>query len=215
MKNAKLDSPTLAEEHRLQSRGYRNIAGIDEAGRGALAGPVVAAAVILPPDIETPWVNDVRDSKQLSAARREKLYRCILDDAAAVAIGMADHKLIASHNILGATRLAMRLSVAKLEISPDYLLIDYVKLPEIDLPQRGITRGDATCLSIACASIVAKVSRDRLMRRLDAIFPQYGLAAHKGYGTAAHLERLREHGPCRIHRLGFRPVAELGLPRLL
>jgi ribonuclease HII len=215
MKNGKQDSPTLDEERRLQSRGYRFIAGIDEAGRGALAGPVVAAAVILPPDIASPWLDKVRDSKQLSAARREELYRHILSDAATVACGMASHKVIARHNILGATRLAMRLSVTKLEILPDYLLIDYVKLPIINLPQQGITRGDATCLSIACASIVAKVTRDRLMQRLDAIFPQYGLAGHKGYGTAAHIECLREHGPCRIHRLGFRPVAELEIPRLL
>jgi len=207
--------PTFREEERLQRQGYRLVAGLDEAGRGALAGPVMAAAVILPPGLKAAWLERVRDSKQLSAARREELYECIMSTAVGVATGVVSHKIIARVNILGATRLAMGRAVARLAVPPEYLLIDHIKLPDISLPQRGITHGDAICLSIACASIIAKVTRDRIMARLDVIFPGYGLSRHKGYGTRRHLEALQELGPCRIHRRSFRPVAELGLPRLL
>lgn len=206
--------PTLAEEERLHRQGRRFIAGIDEAGRGALAGPVVAAAVILPPDLTASWRERVRDSKQLNAARREELYNRITETAVAWGVGTASHKVIARVNILEATRLAMGRAVAGLSVPPDYLLIDHIKLPDISLPQRGITRGDASCLSIACAAIIAKVTRDRIMVKLDGIFPGYGLSRHKGYGTRRHLEALQELGASRIHRRSFRPVAELELPRL-
>ena len=209
------NAPTFREDERLYRQGYLLVAGLDEAGRGALAGPVVAAAVILPPDLQAAWLERVRDSKQLDAARREELYGCIMATAVAWGVGTASHKVIARINILGATRVAMGRAVATLAVPPDYLLIDHIKLPDISLPQRGITRGDSSCLSIACAAIVAKVTRDRIMARLEAIFPGYGLSRHKGYGTRRHLGALQELGPSRLHRRSFRPVAELGLPRLL
>jgi len=207
--------PDLSAETELHSLGYRRVAGIDEAGRGALAGPVVAAAVILPPVIPGDWLDGVRDSKVLTRRQRERLFVEINDRALAIGVGMAHHGVIERRNILGATRLAMRRAVNNLTAAPEFLLIDYLHLPEVDLPQRGITRGDAVCLSIACASIVAKVTRDNVMSRFDTRYPGYGLAAHKGYGTRRHLESLRRLGPCRIHRRGFAPVRVLLEPRLL
>ena len=207
--------PDLSAETELLSQGYERIAGIDEAGRGALAGPVVAAAVILPPVIRSDWLDGVRDSKVLNRRQRERLFVEINDHALAVSVGMAHHGVIAARNIIGATRLAMRRAVNDLTATPEFLLIDYLRLPEIDLPQRGITHGDAVCLSIACASIVAKVTRDNVMSKFDACYPGYGLAAHKGYGTRRHLECLRRLGPCPIHRRSFTPVRVLLEPRLL
>ena len=207
--------PDLSAETELFSLGYRRVAGIDEAGRGALAGPVVAAAVILPPSPLGDWLDGVRDSKVLNRRQRERLYVEITTHALAVGVGMAHHGAIETHNIVGATRLAMRRAINNLDAAPEFLLIDHLRLPEVALPQRGITHGDALCLSIACASIVAKVTRDVVMSRFDERYPGYGLAAHKGYGTRQHLECLRRLGPCQIHRRSFAPVRKLLLPTLL
>ena len=198
--------PSLAEEVELMAQGYQLIAGIDEAGRGALAGPVVAAAVILPCRIDAPWLNQVKDSKQLSPARREFLFDYIREVAMAVGVGMVQREVIDDQGIVKATRLAMKLAIDQLSPSPESLLIDHVHLPEVSLPQKGITNGDELCLSIACASIVAKVSRDRLMFELDGIYPGYGLAGHKGYGTREHFSCLYRLGPSPIHRQSFQPV---------
>lgn len=201
--------PSLVEEVKLRAQGYQLIAGIDEVGRGALAGPVLAAAVILPCQIDTPWLNQVRDSKQLSPAKRQLLFGHIREVAISVGIGMVRHEVIDDQGIAKATRLAMKLAVDQLSPPPESLLIDYIRLPEVPLPQKGITNGDELCLSIACASIMAKVTRDRLMVELDSIYPGYGLAKHKGYGTKQHLSCLRRLGPSPIHRQSFRPVKDM------
>ncbi|MBN1368053.1 MAG: ribonuclease HII [Dehalococcoidales bacterium] len=200
---------SMAEEKALRLKGYSYIAGIDEVGRGPLAGPVVAAAIIVPARIKrAPWLNNIRDSKLLSAAQRERLYDQIQDMAVSFGVGTISSYTIDIQGIAKATRLAMKQAVEQLSPQPDYLLIDYVKLPEVTLPQKGIVDGDALCFSIACASIIAKVTRDRLMIELDAVYPGYGMANHKGYGTREHLECLHRLGPCPIHRHSFRPVKE-------
>jgi ribonuclease HII len=201
--------PSFAEEEMLAAQGYQHIAGIDEVGRGALAGPVVAAAVILPRHIDAPWFTEVRDSKQLTPAKRELLFHRIHEIAISVGVGLTPHNLIDAHGIIKATRLAMKLAVDQLSPPPQSLLIDYMRLPEVRLPQKGITDGDNLCMSIACASIIAKVARDKLMVEFDRIYPGYGLAQHKGYGTKEHLACLSRLGPCPIHRQSFRPVREI------
>jgi ribonuclease HII len=201
-----MQMPSLAEEMKLRAQGYQLIAGIDEVGRGALAGPVVAAAVILPFPSDIHWLNQVKDSKKLSAARRQILFGCIGEIAVAVGVGTVCHEVIDGRGILKATRLAMKSAVDKLLPAPESLLIDYICLPEVPLPQKGITNGDELCLSIACASIVAKVTRDRLMVEYDSIYPGYGLANHKGYGTRTHLTNLHRLGPSPIHRRSFQPI---------
>jgi ribonuclease HII len=201
--------PSFAEEEMLAAQGYQRIAGIDEVGRGALAGPVVAAAVILPRQINAPWFSEVRDSKQLTPARRELLFHRIHEIAISIGIGLIPHNLIDAQGIIKATRLAMKLAVEQLSPPAESLLIDYMRLPEVSLPQKGITNGDNLCFSIACASIIAKVARDRLMVEFDEIYPGYGLAQHKGYGTRQHLACLYRLGPCPIHRQSFRPVREI------
>jgi len=198
--------PTFQEEEALQHRGYHLIAGIDEAGRGALAGPVVAAAVMLPADYKAPWLSRVRDSKLLSPGQREILYREIRAASLSTGVGVIAPDIIDAQNILKATRLAMEAAVAALRPVPQWLLIDYLRLPAIKLPQTGIPHGDTLCLSIACASIVAKVTRDHLMVELDTAYPGYSLSRHKGYGTRIHLECLHRLGPCPIHRRTFQPV---------
>ncbi len=202
-------TPSFAEEKRLEGQGYQLIAGIDEVGRGALAGPVVAAAVILPCHIDAPWLNQVKDSKQLSQAKREFLFHHIHELATAIGIGMAQPEVIDTQGIIKATRLAMKLAVDQLSPPPESLLIDYMLLPEVKLPQKGIKNGDNLCFSIACASIVAKVTRDQLMIELDRIYPGYGLAHHKGYGTKEHLSCLHRLGPSPIHRQSFKPVKDI------
>ncbi len=195
----------------LLRQGYCFIAGLDEAGRGCLAGPVVAAAVMLPLEREdcTSLFTGVCDSKQIPQVVRESLYEVIRQHAVAVAVGIGSVELIDERNILQATKLAMRDALAHLSPQPQALLLDALLLPGVTLPQRSIIKGDALCLSIAAASIVAKVTRDRLMLQLHEQYPLYGFAQHKGYGTEAHLAALRAHGACPMHRQSFAPVREL------
>ncbi len=201
--------PSFAEEEMFIAQGYQRIAGIDEVGRGAIAGPVVAAAVVLPCQIDVPWLSEVRDSKLLTPARRELLFHRIHEVAISIGIGLTPHDLVDAHGIVKATRLAMKMAVEQLSPPAESLLIDYMRLPEVRLPQKGITNGDNLCFSIACASIVAKVARDRLMVEFDKVYPGYGLAQHKGYGTRQHIASLYRLGPCPIHRQSFRPVKYL------
>jgi ribonuclease HII len=201
--------PNLDEEDKLKSQGYELIAGIDEVGRGALAGPVVASAVILPYPANLPWFGLVRDSKELNSKKRESLFDLINKEAIAVGIGIVPTQVIDSMNIFKATKLAMMQAVEKLSIQPSFLLIDRLGLSQCPIPQRGITRGDKLCLSIACASIIAKVTRDRIMEELDIIYPGYGFAQHKGYGTRKHIFCLQKLGPSPIHRLYFAPVRNI------
>jgi ribonuclease HII len=198
--------PTFDEETALARQGYRLIAGVDEVGRGPLAGPLIAAAVILPHDLDNPWLSLVRDSKLLTKRMRERLYEHIKVSAIAIGIGSSPHKVIDVVGIPKATELAMYTAVANLHLRPDFLLIDHVSLPTVVIPQLSITRGDNHSISIACASIIAKVTRDRLMVEMDKVHPGYGFASHKGYATKEHLESLRRMGACPIHRKRFTPV---------
>jgi len=202
------EPPSLNEENGLSARGYRLIAGVDEAGRGALAGPVVAAAVILPQSANFPWLKSVRDSKEVPPARRESLFDLIKQEAVAVSVGIIAPQTIDVIGILNATKIAMCHAVTQLSHPPDFLLIDYVRLPQLRISQKSIIRGDQLCLSISCASIIAKVTRDRIMVELDQLHPGYGLARHKGYGTKHHITCLHQHGPSPIHRHSFAPVRE-------
>jgi ribonuclease HII len=201
--------PSFIEEEQLAAEGYRLIAGVDEAGRGALAGPVVAAAVILPSSVDAAQLDGVKDSKLISPAKRERLFHHIYELAISVGVGMAPHSLVDSLGIIRATRIAMKQAIEQLSPYPESLLIDYLRLPELKLPQKGITHGDNLCFSIACASIIAKVARDRIMVELDRDYPGYGLAQHKGYGTRQHVACLLRLGACPIHRRSFRPVMEI------
>jgi ribonuclease HII len=202
------EPPTLMRENALSSEGYKLIAGIDEVGRGALAGPVVAAAVVLPQSADYARLKDVRDSKEISPVRRDSLYGLIIDEALAIGIGIMSSQTIDSVNILNATKLAMQQAIKQLACLPDFLLIDGMTIPRLNIRQEGIVKGDKLCLSIACASVVAKVTRDRIMVDLDAVYPNYGLASHKGYCTRHHLDCLKQHGPSPIHRFSFAPVKE-------
>jgi ribonuclease HII len=209
VKKTKSDPPSLVEENGLSAEGYRLIAGVDEAGRGALAGPVVAAAVILPPSPAFRWLESVRDSKELPAAKREFLFDLIKQDAIAVSVGIIAPQTIDVIGILNATKIAMCHAVEQLAIPPDFLLIDFLCLTQLRISQKGIVRGDKLCISIACASIIAKVTRDRIMVELDQLHPGYGLADHKGYGTRKHVYCLCQNGPSPIHRHSFAPVREV------
>jgi ribonuclease HII len=195
-------------ERDVRSRGYRHIAGIDEAGRGPLAGPVIAAAVILPPDYEDPEIND---SKKLSPGQRERLYDVIQRDAVAIGIGLVEASEIDAVNILQATLIAMKEATLTLSSRPDYLLIDGRNRISVTMPQETIIHGDGLSISIASASIVAKVSRDRIMEMYHRQFPQYNFFRNKGYGTREHREAIVRYGRCKIHRNSFR-VAEIDDP---
>jgi len=202
--------PDLAFESALLTRGLQRIAGVDEAGRGPLAGPVAAAAVILPRGFSCPGLDD---SKKISAAKRELLYDRLTGDPRIVwAVATAEREEIVRLNILRATHLAMRRAVEALHPQPEHCLIDGLPVRGFPFPHDAIVKGDGLSLSIAAASIIAKVTRDRLMREIDREFPQFGFAKHQGYGTKAHLEALRIHGPCCHHRRSFQPVAQLALP---
>lgn len=192
-------------EDRASSQGYRSVAGVDEAGRGPLAGPVVAAAVILPRDLGIPGIDD---SKKLTLPMRESLYERICSEAVSVGVGISDHSAVDRMNILQATLRAMEEAVGNLMIPADCLLIDGISATALPLPQRTIKKGDSLSISIAAASIIAKVTRDRLMLQYDRLYPGYGFAGHKGYGSALHLEAIASLGPSPIHRLTFRGVRE-------
>ena len=185
-------------ERKYESEGY--VCGIDEVGRGPLAGPVVACACILPKDCNILYIND---SKKLSKKKREELYDIIMKEAVAVGIGYNSPERIDEINILQATIEAMREAISKLSVTPDILLNDAVTIPGVDIKQVPIIKGDAKSISIGAASIVAKVTRDRLMEDYDKLFPEYGFASNMGYGTAVHIKALKELGPCPIHRQSF------------
>ena len=194
-----------AFDARIRAEGYRLVAGVDEAGRGPLAGPVVAAAVILPDGVDLPGVTD---SKKLSAARREALFPLIRERALAVGVGISAPAVIEGINILQATLAAMRQAIDELDPAPDFLLVDGISAVPHSIPQKTLKKGDSRSLSIAAASIIAKVSRDRLMEEYDRRYPGYGFAAHKGYGSADHLAAIAALGPSPIHRVTFRGVRE-------
>lgn len=192
-------------ERLAYQEGAEYVAGLDEAGRGCLAGPVVAAAVILPRE----WtLAEINDSKQLSPSQRDKLFPLIRQQALSFGVGIIPETTIDKVNILQATYLAMEQAIDALDITPQYLLLDAVTLQKIPIRQRGIKKGDSLSISIAAASIIAKVTRDRLMLDYDKQYPQYGFAGHKGYGTKQHREAIATHGPCPIHRKTFRGVKE-------
>lgn len=195
-----------AYEHQAAAEGYDWVAGVDEAGRGPLAGPVAAAAVILPHDLYLPKIND---SKKLSAKIREELFKEIQDKAIAVGTALVDAQTIDRVNIYQATINGMYESIFMLKPEPGKVLIDAVQLDNLPMASESIIKGDAKSASIAAASIIAKVTRDRLMDAYDKQYPEYGFAQHKGYGTAQHIEALKKYGPCPIHRVSFEPVRSL------
>lgn len=189
-----------APELLLYSKGYKLIAGMDEVGRGPLAGPVVTACVILPKDF---YALGIDDSKKVSENKREELYNIIIEKCVCYSIGMVEPEVIDEINILQATKLAMKKAFDNMQIKPDYLMIDAMSLPELDVVQEGIIKGDGKRLSIAAASILAKVTRDRLMREYDLKYPGYGFSSNKGYGTKEHYKGLETEGITEIHRLSF------------
>lgn len=190
----------LMKEFEYTYEACTYLCGIDEAGRGPLAGPVAAGAVILPKDCQILYLND---SKKLSEKKRELLFDEIREKAVSFGVGIVGPGRVDEINILQATYEAMRLALAQLSVTPDLLLNDAVTIPGVELPQISIIKGDAKSVSIAAASILAKVTRDRMMIEYDALFPEYGFAKHKGYGTAQHIQALKEYGPCPIHRASF------------
>lgn len=196
----------MRHERELRMAGFQRVAGIDEVGRGCLAGPVVAAAVILP---ERHRIKGIRDSKVLPRPRREELYELILDRAEGVGVGCVEVEVIDRINILQATKLAMREALERLPQPPDHLLIDALSLRDVELPQRPIIDGDAISASIAAASIVAKVTRDRICDEFDRRYPAYGFARNKGYGTRRHVDALVSDGPCAWHRRSFAPIRHI------
>ncbi len=193
--------------------GYSYVAGIDEVGRGPLAGPVVAGVVILPPHPSGEWLRGIRDSKAMTAAQRERSYDAIVENAWAAATGQASSSEIDDNGIVAATALAMTRALDSLALMPQYLLIDAFPLPNVDIPQKAIVKGDALSLSIAAASVVAKVTRDRIMKKIDLVYPEYGFASHKGYGSAEHIRMIETLGPCPAHRYSFSPIRNSGHTR--
>jgi ribonuclease HII len=200
--------PHLRKELALREQGFFFIAGVDEAGRGAWAGPVVAAAVILP--LDKPGLAEhlagLDDSKRLTAAEREQFFEMIQQTALAVGVGLAPAELVDEVNVLEATRQAMQQALADLSLPPDYLLLDHVRLPAVNLPQDAFPKADQISLSVAAASIIAKVTRDRLMIQASQQYPGYAFDRHKGYGTSTHRAALAIYGPCSLHRLSYEPV---------
>lgn len=199
-------APDYNEESSLIDKGYSLIAGLDEVGRGTLAGPVVAGVVILPVNPEYPWVKDIRDSKMLTPKRRERILKDMEKDCLAIQTGSASAAEIDQEGIVKATSLAMKRALKSLPLEPQYLLLDAFPIPEVHIPQKAIVKGDVHCLSIAAASIAAKVFRDKIMVEKDKTYPGYGFASNKGYGTKEHLDRLSKVGPCDIHRYSFAPI---------
>ncbi len=206
------DLPTFAAESIAWQRGFRLIAGVDEVGRGPLAGPVAAGAVVLPVDARLVWLDRVRDSKQLTPASRKTIAPLIQREAVATSVAFVSVAGVDRLGIAEATRLAMLQAVNELSCRPDHLLIDAFRIGACSLPQTPIIGGDARSLSIACASIIAKVARDRLMEEQEALYPGYGFHSNKGYGSRAHLEALQRLGPCDLHRRSFAPVRDMLIP---
>lgn len=199
----------LDQEKRIFNQGYKLIAGIDEAGRGPLAGPVVAACVVLNPNfkVDPDKMGLIKDSKKLTAKKREELFKVIEECFPEIGVGICDNKTIDKINILQATFLAMKKALGELKQKPDFVLVDGgFKIPNYSVEQESVVRGDDLVFSIAAASIIAKVTRDRLMEKIHEQYPQYGFDKHKGYGTKIHLESLKKYGPCPIHRFSFGPV---------
>lgn len=192
-------------EEKLYDEGFHLICGVDEAGRGPLAGPLVVAACILPPFLRIEGIND---SKQLSAKKRKELYKVIVKNALAYKIVFVTEEDVDSLNIYQATKKGMLMAIAGLKHKPDYALIDAMPLGELEIPQNSIIHGDARCASVAAASILAKVTRDEYMEKMDIKYPNYGFKKHKGYGTKAHMQALEKYGPCKIHRKSFAPVSK-------
>lgn len=201
------------EETALQGLGYSYVAGIDEVGRGPLAGPVMAGVVVFPPGLRGRWLRSVRDSKVLTAKQREDILPRIRDTAIVAEVGSSSAAEVDEIGIVPATRLAIERALNSIPLLPQYLLLDALDLPAVKIPQKSIIDGDAKCVSIAAASIVAKVERDRLMAEADEQYPGYAFASNKGYGTAQHLRELRERGPCEIHRFTFAPVRDFAAAR--
>lgn len=188
-------------ERNLYSTGIKNIVGIDEAGRGPLAGPVVVGAVIMKPES---LIEGVNDSKKISEKKREKLYEQIIEEAIAWSVGIVDQKEIDEINILNATKKALKMAITNLQVKPERIVVDALEhIDTCGIPYTSIIKGDAKVYSISAASIIAKVTRDRMMREYDEIYPEYGFAGHKGYGTAKHIQALKEFGPCALHRRSF------------
>lgn len=189
------------EENKLYSNQIQYICGIDEAGRGPLAGPVVVGAVILPKDS---FIEGINDSKKISEKKREKIYEQIIDEAIAYGVGIVDQKIIDEINILNATKLALKKAIEGLKIRPDIILVDALNnMDTCGIPYKSIIKGDAKNYCIAAASIIAKVTRDRIMQEWNEVYPEYGFISHKGYGTALHIKAIKENGPCAIHRKTF------------
>ncbi len=202
--------PDFLYEDGLVSRGFVKVAGVDEAGRGPLAGPVAAAAVILPRTFSCPLLDD---SKKLSKKKRDALYDEITGNPEVIwAVAMVEADEIDRINILRATHRAMGLALDALKVRPDIALIDGLRVKELSLPHEALVKGDGLSCSIAAASVIAKVTRDRIMEMIGAEFPLYGFERHQGYGTREHLEAIKNHGPCRYHRWSFQPISQLSLP---
>ena len=214
MRNPQTSRPDLQKEIALLEQGYRFVAGLDEAGRGAWAGPVVAAAVLLPlnhPDLRGTLAG-LNDSKKLNPKIRDRFFALIQETALATAVGMASAAMVDQINVVEATRRAMHQAVERLDIAPDYLLIDHLTLPALNVPQSAFPKADSISLSVAAASIIAKVSRDRLMVQHHRAYPGYAFDRHKGYGTRAHQAALEAHGPTPLHRMTFAPLQALDQP---
>ena len=189
------------EENELRKKGFKTICGIDEAGRGPLAGPVVVASVILP---ENSMIEGVNDSKKVSEKRREEIYEKIIEEAISYGVGIIEQDEIDEINILNATKKGLTISLKQLKVKPDLILVDALEhIDTLGIPYESIIKGDAKCYSIAAASIIAKVTRDRIMREWDKVYPEYGFAKHKGYGTANHISAIREYGLTPLHRKTF------------
>lgn len=200
------NSPTYKEEACLLKQGFYLIAGVDEAGRGPLAGPVVAGVAMLSPNPCGKWVSLVRDSKLMTRLRREEAFEYISNNALSMASGLSSPNEIDRLGIVPAIQLAVKRAIQSMVLQPQFLLMDAFPIPTIQIPQKPIVHGDTLCFSIAAASIIAKVTRDRLMDELDALYPEYGFTKHKGYATKDHIRLLEKHGPSPIHRYSFAPI---------
>ena len=200
--------PNLDIEQDVRSVQYKYIAGVDEVGRGPLAGPVVSAAVVLPHDLvgDEDWLSVINDSKKLSESKRQMAYEIISREAVSVAVGITNASTIDSVGILSATISSMFTALRGLEVSPDFVLFDFIPMKNCEYPYRTVVKGDTKSYSISAASIIAKVTRDELMKEADEQYPGYGFSGHKGYGTAKHLDAIKRLGPCEIHRRSFAPI---------